>query len=146
MRRTARVQSIAFLVVLVLASGCQSVERWGTAGEDFAEPGVTHRDEIYRRYGPPLFIYQKPGGGQTLIYSRSRTNRMDFGIRVMVAQFSLGSGRIVKGDPGSEPVACPGHGEGGGIPMQTVPTTLARRFVLDLVEQDARRRLARYFL
>jgi hypothetical protein len=81
------------VVLLCLLSGCQSVERWGTAGEDFAEPGVTLRDEIYRRYGLPLYIYDRPDGAQTLVYSRSRTNRMDFGIRLLFAQFSLASGR-----------------------------------------------------
>jgi hypothetical protein len=97
MRRITRARSIALFVTLVVLAGggvgCQSLEKWGSAGEDFAEPGVTQREEIYHRYGPPLFVYEKPGGGQTLVYSRSRMNRMDFGIRLMVAQWSLGSGR-----------------------------------------------------
>ena len=88
--------SVLPVLVLVcqLLTACQSMERSGKVEVDAIAPGVTNREDLYLRYGPPQFVYDRTDrSGQTLVYTHTRLNGIDLGVRLMPASFSLASAR-----------------------------------------------------
>ncbi|MEN8184256.1 MAG: hypothetical protein ABFS46_17155 [Myxococcota bacterium] len=88
MRRAFRGAVLGITAVGLLS--CASDHRWLKFDAAQLTPGVSSRAELYGRFGPPLFAYDRPFG-ETLIYSRVEGQGVTTGLRITAARLQLGS-------------------------------------------------------
>jgi hypothetical protein len=92
----ASVGIVIGLVAAIGATGCLNVNSWAPPSASSVEPGVTHRDELYRMAGPPLSVYYRPGGGETLIYGRNKTRGLTAGVSIFYTPLRIGHARSAR--------------------------------------------------